>query len=658
MNSPSNTKPWDLSHVLELVNTLSTPGRTLNENEAPTTSASHPVHGDSEVTTDLMKDVETKDFAHLPAVLGDFGKIWQFLGTPRQSPKPALPSSAGERAPESSLPSKDDYASDGAVRYRPHSKENRNVTWLDQTSADEPIPGSNSDHSSPETASEPKLTKSQRKKRNRRERKAQETALTAKVGAVSESEADSVWRQTPARKASSHVVMSEATQRNHSIARDALRPAVAVTPDRLYTSKQHSESLPPLLNERPKEPGTKPLNPGTSSPLPKHQRSDTSQLATTTPVRQVPMTQHSTDERHVSKSSLGVTNSNATLLPSSVEPKIRRAAPSSQRQGFFSDEAARAVEAVKRSQRHLTNITKPVMTIEPKTVRSGEDRHWALLLKLISDYSEDRKYLVAPMNMTTHNNNPEGIHIFVDASNIFIGFNDQLKRSRNIPLSLHVPPVHLSFDALALLLERRRPVAKRVLAGSTPHLPAFEKARAVGYECSILEKVFKARELTDRQIYFRDIDQRRGSARAKASTAGHGTVARSTNPRMLGHGNDSGSGSCSGSETTAHGPQYAPAKMIEQGVDEILHLKILESIVDAESPSTMVIATGDAAQAEYSEGFMAMAQRALKKGWKVELVSWSRNISSMYMRKQFRDAWGTNFRIVFLDDYAEELLDM
>ncbi|KAI6952975.1 hypothetical protein KC321_g17252 [Hortaea werneckii] len=121
----------------------------------------------------------------------------------------------------------------------------------------------------------------------------------------------------------------------------------------------------------------------------------------------------------------------------------------------------------------------------------------------------------------------------------------------------------------------------------------------------------------------------------------------------------SGSGATSGSETTASSaPQYAPAKMIEQGVDEILHLKMLESVVDTEVPSTIVLATGDAAQAEYSSGFMAMVERALKKGWKVELVSWSKNISLMYSRKEWTQTWGDRFKIIYLDDYAEELLEM
>ena len=101
----------------------------------------------------------------------------------------------------------------------------------------------------------------------------------------------------------------------------------------------------------------------------------------------------------------------------------------------------------------------------------------------------------------------------------------------------------------------------------------------------------------------------------------------------------------------------APEKWVEQGVDEILHLKILESVVDADEPSTIVLATGDAAEAEYSKGFMAMVQRALRKGWKVELISWSKNISAAYRSKKFQVKWQEMFRIIELDEYTEDLLD-
>jgi len=92
-------------------------------------------------------------------------------------------------------------------------------------------------------------------------------------------------------------------------------------------------------------------------------------------------------------------------------------------------------------------------------------------------------------------------------------------------------------------------------------------------------------------------------------------------------------------------------------VDEILHLKILESLVDTEAPTTIVLATGDAAKAEYSGGFLKMVERALQKGWAVEVVSFSINTSSAYKKKGLSSKWRSQFKMIYLDDYIEELLD-
>ena len=179
------------------------------------------------------------------------------------------------------------------------------------------------------------------------------------------------------------------------------------------------------------------------------------------------------------------------------------------------------------------------------------------------------------------------------------------------------------------MLERGRPTAKRVLVGSD-NFPAIETAKAIGYEVSILERVHKARELTPRRTRYNN---------------------HSSN-------NNSAAGQSSGSETTAAmTTMYAPEKWVEQAVDEILHLKILESVVDATTPATIVLATGDAAEAEYSGGFLRMVERALAKGWKVELVSFKHNTSRAYRRKDFRAKWGDQFRMVELDDFVEELLE-
>jgi hypothetical protein len=200
-----------------------------------------------------------------------------------------------------------------------------------------------------------------------------------------------------------------------------------------------------------------------------------------------------------------------------------------------------------------------------------------------------------------------------------IGFHDCLKQSRDVPLSTRIRRVPMSFHSLSLVLERGRPAAKRVLVGSDK-FPTIQQAKRIGYETNILERVHKSKELTPRQKKFRN---------------GGGT-----------------SGPSSGSETPSR-----PEKWVEQAVDEILHLKILESLIDADSPGTILLATGDAAEAEYSGGFMKMVERALSKGWSVELYSFKMNTSGAYKRKEFRSQWGRMFKWVQLDDFVEDLVD-
>jgi hypothetical protein len=202
-----------------------------------------------------------------------------------------------------------------------------------------------------------------------------------------------------------------------------------------------------------------------------------------------------------------------------------------------------------------------------------------------------------------------------------IGFHDCLKLSRNMPVSTRIRRVPMCFHNFSLVLERGRPAAKRVLVGSDK-FPIIQQAKRIGYETNILERVHKVKELTPRQKQF--------------------------------HNSNAISGPSSGSETnTTPGPE----KWVEQAVDEILHLKILESLIDAEKPSTIVLATGDAAEAEYSGGFMKMVERALSKGWGIELVSFKLNTSGAYKRKEFRARWGSLFKWVQLDDYVEDLVD-
>jgi hypothetical protein len=648
MTTLPSSKPWDFSHALELLNT-NLSGLEQDRQPATQPPASPPKSNGSDEFHDSGIDdgVDKMDFATKPSGgLGDFAKIWEYIGVPVhdvRQPSKELSTDTGR------MINIQDYTSDGATYVGPANRKSRGVTWKDQEESADETAGSTTDHSvSPDTP-ELKLTKTQRKKQNRKERKAQEAALAARRGAMSENEAEDSHRTTPARKASAHGGTSTPTKQ---FAPSELPAFVRPKSAALASKGLFPASVAPPKKKENKFKRSKTDDELPSTPLPKVvdlTKHHLLQPATTTPVKNAQAAalygQYNQDKK---QAPLATPNFKGQKQgpPATAQP---------QRKNDVSDpfsaqiEAAKqAVQAVKTGTRIASTPSKRPNAIEPRIIRSGEDKHWALFLRLLNEHPKERPYLVSPMPMVNHSNDPAGAHVFIDASNIFIGFNDQLKRERGIPVHWHTGNANISFDALALLMERRRPVAKRVLVGSFPEVPAFVTARKVGYEVNLLDKVYKARELTERQIYFKEQDAIRNSKRngAKAPTT---PAAAKRSP------------SFGGSETTAgkeREPQFAPAKMIEQGVDEILHLKILESVVDNDEPATMIIATGDAAQAEYSDGFMAMVLRALKKGWKVELVSWSANISKMYLRTEFRQQWGENFKTVFLDDFAEELLDM
>ena len=87
-------------------------------------------------------------------------------------------------------------------------------------------------------------------------------------------------------------------------------------------------------------------------------------------------------------------------------------------------------------------------------------------------------------------------------------------------------------------------------------------------------------------------------------------------------------------------------------------MKLLESLVDTKKPTTIVLASGDAAEAEYSGGFLKNVERALQKGWKVEIVAWTSGLSQEYRSKEFLKRWKGQFMVIELDDFSEELLGL
>ncbi|KAI0404050.1 hypothetical protein F4802DRAFT_616022 [Xylaria palmicola] len=231
------------------------------------------------------------------------------------------------------------------------------------------------------------------------------------------------------------------------------------------------------------------------------------------------------------------------------------------------------------------------------------------------------------------------LHIFVDMSNIHIGFCNSWKASQNIPIDRRVRAPAFNFKVLATIMERNRSAKKKVLASSVAsHVVSrmqwpqhFVDAEKQGYKASILSRVQKVSPVK--------IGRRR-----KTSTQGPSLV----HPNITMTSSDE-----SAEDLVAAGYQTRNG---EQGVDEILHLNMMNSILDdMQEPSSMILATGDAAQAEFSDGFLEYATRALSLGWDLELVTWKTTVSSAWMNPIFRSKYGERFRIIYLDGFLEEL---
>jgi hypothetical protein len=81
-----------------------------------------------------------------------------------------------------------------------------------------------------------------------------------------------------------------------------------------------------------------------------------------------------------------------------------------------------------------------------------------------------------------------------------------------------------------------------------------------------------------------------------------------------------------------HRVEADDGRLIEQGVDEILHLKIANAILDYKPPQTLVIVSGDGRVSQCGTSFPAQAERALKWKWDVEVWSWSDGLTKQYNR--------------------------
>ncbi|KAH9849425.1 hypothetical protein C2E23DRAFT_737498 [Lenzites betulinus] len=252
------------------------------------------------------------------------------------------------------------------------------------------------------------------------------------------------------------------------------------------------------------------------------------------------------------------------------------------------------------------------------------------------------------------------IHVFVDHSNILIGFITYVKRHLQHVYRKY-KQAHLSHAALALVLERGRPVTRRVLVTSSPLYQSMHSAEELGYEVRIYARVPDVGDGADRQRH--QHHSRNNSAGNTTHTAGASRArVRTTHARGLTHKPapaPATANATNGNSTSTDSDGAVPVRYREQGVDELLQLKLHQAIaaVDVVPPGgTIVLATGDGNVGQFNEdGFLGCVRTALKKGWAVELYAWEGGLSRAWQR-EFGECEG--FSIIMLDVYAADLLEI
>ncbi|KAI0700285.1 hypothetical protein BC835DRAFT_442595 [Cytidiella melzeri] len=297
----------------------------------------------------------------------------------------------------------------------------------------------------------------------------------------------------------------------------------------------------------------------------------------------------------------------------------------------------------------LRNLAHKLRMLFPKDAAS--------LAAVLSDDQPGSDDFVDPRGPVPHSKDTL-VHVFLDHSNILIGFFKYQQRH------MRRKPKQMSHAALALILERGRPVTRRVLATSSPLYQPVDVAEHLGYEVHILQRVPDAGDNTDRQ-YSSSSPDRSQQVQSKRRSAAPPFIRGHSRGVSLGSGNGSVSSTSLKKGTSPVSDSNIPSnansrtRMREQCVDELLQLKLHQALASTDevpANATIVLATGDGNVGQFNEeGFLGCVKLALKKGWKVELYSWENGLSKMWKRE-----FGTNkrFEIHMLDRFAVDLLEL
>lgn len=210
----------------------------------------------------------------------------------------------------------------------------------------------------------------------------------------------------------------------------------------------------------------------------------------------------------------------------------------------------------------------------------------------------------------------------------------------------------------------------------------MDSAIQLGYDVRIYARVPDDGNAPDRRYLhpsdstaFRSANWRKSDANTASTTLpsfskthvrGHSAENVSTDSdRATGHGNGTSSKSGSAAHAVAGPSRTTTTTRIryrEQGVDELLQLKLHQAIAATDSPppnATIVLATGDGNVGQFNEeGFLGPVRLALQRGWKIELYAWEEGLSRAWRREFSEGPWKERFKIIKMEDFADDLLEV
>lgn len=260
----------------------------------------------------------------------------------------------------------------------------------------------------------------------------------------------------------------------------------------------------------------------------------------------------------------------------------------------------------------------------------------------------------------------------IGSSNILVGFLEYIKKNPHLlPPSIGSPKrlkPKILHTALVLLLERGRPCARRILVASSPLHQTLDGVVGMGYEVSVLQRV-EIKE-GDEGPSPRPRKGEIGSSEDDARAGGVGAVAQAPGlPSRTSSNSSLGLAARRGHHRHTSSDLSTRPRYREEAVDELLQLKLLQTILDT-PPATIVLATGDGASSQFNpDGFVGCVRRAVDRGWKVELIAWEEGVSRAWrelerdVRVQALGGQGQaarskgGFRIIGLEAWVGELID-